>query len=168
VRLTTIDDVGLDAGAGLGALVGHLLGLGHEGLDPAEVEQRVAGVGLLDDAGDDVALAAGVLLVLHLPLGLTDALAHDLLHRLSGHAAPHLGRRGDVELLADGDAVLVELLGHDPDLARVGVDDDPGVLLGVGEPLVGRLEGVGKGAEQRVDRDPLVNGEGLEGLDEVG
>ena len=49
---------------GSGRSYGHLLGLGQQRLDPAEVEQRVAGVALLDDAGDDVALAAGVLLVL--------------------------------------------------------------------------------------------------------
>ena len=85
--LADLDDVGLDPGAGLGALVGHLLGLRQQRLDPTEVEQRVAGVGLLDDAGDDVALAAGVLLVLHLALGLADALDHDLLHGLRGDAA---------------------------------------------------------------------------------
>ena len=74
-RLAHLDDVGLEPGVGLGPLVGHLLGLGQQRLDPAEVEQRVAAVGLLDDAGDDVALAAGVLLVLQLALGLADALA---------------------------------------------------------------------------------------------
>ena len=57
-----------------------------------EVEQRVALVALLDDAGDDVALAAGVLLVLALALGLADALAHDLLGRLRGDAPEVVGR----------------------------------------------------------------------------
>ena len=74
------------------ALVGHLLGLGQQGLDLAEVEQRVAVVALLDDAGDDVALAAGVLLVLQVALGLADALEDDLLGRLGGDAAEVVGR----------------------------------------------------------------------------
>ena len=110
-RLAHLDDVGLEPRAGLGPLVGHLLGLGQQRLDPAEVEQRVAAVALLDDAGDDVALAAGVLLVLQLALGLADALDHHLLGRLRGDAAEVVGR--DVELGADRLAVLVELLGDD-------------------------------------------------------
>jgi len=56
----------------------HLLGLRQEGLDPAQIQQRVARVALLDDAGHDVALAPGVLLVLEVPLGLADPLGHDL------------------------------------------------------------------------------------------
>ena len=97
VRLTTIcgplavlrhlDDVRLRAVAGLRPLVRHLLGLRQQRLDPAEVEQRVAAVGLLDDAGDDVALAVGVLLELALALDLADALAHHLAERLGGDAA---------------------------------------------------------------------------------
>jgi len=68
VRLTTIwdpcrlahfDDVRLEPGPVLIALVGHLFGLGQERLHLAEVEQRVSVVALLDDAGDDVALPAG-------------------------------------------------------------------------------------------------------------
>ena len=164
--LADLDDVGLHPGAGLGPLVGHLLGLGQQRLDPTEVEQRVAAVALLDDAGDDVALAAGVLLVLHLALGLADALAHHLLGGLRGDAAEVVGR--DVELVADRLAVLVELLGHHPDLAGVGVDGDPGVLVGAGHPLVGRLEGVGERAEQRVDRDALVGGQRLQRVHQVG
>src|SRR6266540_3859339 len=56
-------------------------------LDPTEVEQRVPGVGLLDDACDDVALAAGVLLVLHLALGFADPLEDHLLGGLRRDAA---------------------------------------------------------------------------------
>ena len=74
------------------ALVLHLLGLRQQRLDLAEVEQRVALVGLLDDAGDDVALAARVLLVLHLALGLADALQDHLLGGLRGDAAEVVGR----------------------------------------------------------------------------
>ena len=54
-------------------LEGHLFRLRQQGFDLAEVEQRVPVVALLDDAGDDVALAAGVLLVLEVPLGFADA-----------------------------------------------------------------------------------------------
>ncbi len=165
-RLADLDDVGLDAGVGVGAFVGDLLGLGQQGLDPAEVQQRVAAVGLLDDAGDDVALAACVLFVLELALGLADALHHDLLGGLRGDAAEVVG--GDVELVAHGLAVLVELLGQDPDVHRIGVDGDPGVLVGVGHALVGGFECVGERCEQRVDRDPLVGCERLERLHHLG
>ena len=69
-----------------GRSCGNLLGLGQQRLDPTEVEEGVAAVVLLDDAGDDVALAAGVLLVLELALGLADALGHDLAGGLGGDA----------------------------------------------------------------------------------
>ena len=151
--LADLDDVRLEAGAVLVALVGDLLGLGQEGLDLAEVEQRVAVVGLLDDAGDDVALSAGVLLVLLVALGLPDALAHHLLGGLGGDAAEGGLVLLDLELLAHGLAVLVELLGPDVVLAGVGIDVDPAVLPGTGHALVGRLEGVGERLEQRLDRD---------------
>ena len=107
----------------------------------------------------------GVLLVLELALGLADALGH---HLAGGHGgdAPEVVR-GDVELGAVGLAVLVDLLGEHPDLEAVGVDGDPGVLVGVGHALVGGLEGVGERAEQRVDRDALVLGQRHEGLPHV-
>ena len=60
---------------------------GQQRLDPAEVDERVAGVGLLDDAGDDVADAVLVLLEHHLALGLADPLQDDLLGGLRGDAA---------------------------------------------------------------------------------
>ena len=165
-RLAHLDDVGLEAGVGLGPLVGHLLGLGQQGLDPAEVEQRVAAVALLDDAGDDVALAPGVLLVLHLALGLADALGHHLAGGLGGDAAEVLG--GDVEDVADRLAVLVELLAVDADVEGGGIDGDPGVLEGAGHALVRRLERVGERRHQRVDGDALVGGERLQGLEHFG
>src|SRR3954469_1635084 len=49
-------------------------------------------------------------------------------------------------------AVLVQLLGHHPDLARVGVDGHPRVLVGTGHAAVGGLERIGQSTEQRVDR----------------
>ena len=135
------------------ALVGDLLGLGQQRLDLAQVEQGVAVVGLLHDAGDDVALAPGVLLVLHVALDLADALQDHLLGGLRGDA-PEVVRR--VVQLADNLALLVELLPVDTDLARVGVDGDHGLLGHVGAALVGRHDRVGQGVEQRLDRDPLV------------
>ena len=82
-----LDDVRLQARVRRRALVGHLLGLRQQRFHPTEVEQRVAAVGLLDDAGDDVALAAGVLLVLELALGLADPLRHHLAGGHGGDAA---------------------------------------------------------------------------------
>ena len=77
--------------------------------------------------------------------------------------------RRDVELVADGRALdLVELLGEHPDVEGAGVDRDPGVLVGVGHPLVGGLEGVGQRRHQGVDGDALLGGERLEGVEHVG
>ena len=159
-----LDDVGLQAGAVLVALVGHLLRLGQQRLHLAEIEQRVAVVGLLDDPGDDVALAAGVLLVLHLALRLADALEDDLLGRLGGDAA-EVGR--GVVPLADDPAVLVEFLRDHPDLAALGVDLDERLLGGVGHPLVGRHERVGQSLEQDLEVDPLLPFDDPEGLHQL-
>ncbi len=158
-RLADLDDVGLQAGIGLGPLEHHLFGLGQKGLDPTEVEQRVPSIGLLDHAGDDVALASGVLLVLQLPLGLADPLGHHLAGGLGRDPAEVVG--GHVELLADHLALFVQFLGHHPDVHRLGIDRDPRVLVGVGHALVGGLEGVGQGGEQGVDRDAFLARQGL-------
>ena len=125
--LANLDDVGLEPTVGLGTLVGHLFGLGQQCLNPTEVEQRVARVGLLDHAGDDVALAPCILLVLHLALGLTDALGHHLTRGLSRDSSEVV--RGDVDLGAKRHTVGVELLGHDSNVHRVGVDGDPRELM---------------------------------------
>ena len=98
--------------ARLRTLERHLLGLRQQALDPTEVEQRVAGVGLLDDAGDDVALAVRVLLELAVALGLADALAHHLAEGLRGDAA-HLLLLGRVVALVDPVAVLVDVVGDE-------------------------------------------------------
>ena len=159
-RLADLDDVDLDPFTRLGAFVVDLLRLGQEGLDPAQVEQGVPGVRLLDDAGDDVALAPGVLLVLELTLGLADPLAHDLTDRRGRDASEVV--RGHVELLTDGLEVLVELLGVDPDLAGLGVDVHPGELVGVRSALVRSGERLGERSEERVDRDPPLGGDRVE------
>src|ERR1700730_12963763 len=145
--LADLDDVGLEASVVLVALEGHLFGLRQERLDVAEAEERVAVVALLDHAGDDVALAAGVLLVLLVALGLADALQDDLLGGLRGDAAEVVG--GVVPFAGDV-AVLVEFLAVDADVAGVGVDRDHGLLGRGRDALVGGDEGVGERVEQDV------------------
>ena len=132
-RLADLDDVRLHAGAVVVAVARDLLGLRQQRLDPAQVEQGVAGVGLLDDAGDDVALAAGVLLVLHLALGLANPLQDHLLGRLRGDATEVGGR---VVPLARDVALFVELLRDHADLTGLDVDLDERFLGGVGHALV--------------------------------
>jgi hypothetical protein len=109
------------------ALAVDLLGARQQRLDAlAQLHERVAVVGLLHDAGDQLADAVAVLLEHHVALGLADALQDDLLGRLRGDAAEVVG--GDV-LLVDLVGVLGELLGGDLDLgrldllARLRVDD---------------------------------------------
>ena len=161
-RLADLDDVGLQTGVGLRPLVRHLLRLGQQRLDPTQVQQGVTGIRLLDHAGDDVTLTAGVLLVLHVTLGLADPLRHHLTGGL--RRDPTEVVRSHVELATDRFALLVEVLGEHPDLHGVGVDRDPRVLMGPGGALVGGLEGIGQGSEQRILRDTPVVGQGLKGL----
>ena len=161
-RLAYLHDVGLQPGVRLRPLERHLLGLGKQRLDAPQVQEGVPGIGLLDHAGDDVALPAGVLLVLEVPLGLADPLGHDLTGRLGGDPAEVVRR--DVELLTDGLALLVEVLGQHPDVHRVRVDGHPRELVGTGRALVGRLQRVGEGGEQHVHGDSPVDRQGLEGL----
>ena len=152
-RLADLHDVGLEARAMLVALVGNLFRLRQEGFDLSEVEQRVAIVGLLDDAGDDVTLATCILFVLEITLDLTNALQDDLLGRLSGDPAEVVG---SIVPLPGDVAVLVEFLSVDANLARVWVDGDNCLLGRVGAPLVGSYQRVGQGVEQRLHRDALV------------
>ena len=152
-RLSHLDDVGLEPRPVLVAFVGDLLRLREQRLHLAQVEERVAVVGLLDDPGHDVAFATRVLLVLHVALDFADALEDHLLGRL-GRDAPEVV--GGVVPLADDLAFLVELLPVDPDLPRVGVDGDDRLLRRVGAALVGGDQGVGERVEQGLHRDPLV------------
>ena len=116
------------------ALERHLLGLRQQRLDPTEVEQRVARVGLLDDAGDDVAFAVGVLLELAVALDLADALAHHLAEGLGGDAAELFLLRGVVALV-DPVAVLVDVVGDERELHRLRVDLDDDLVGGAGRRL---------------------------------
>ena len=165
-RLAYLHDVGLHPGVRLGPFERDLLSLGKQRLDASQIQQGVPGIGLLDHAGDDVALTAGVLLVLEVPLGLTDPLGHDLAGRLGGDPAEVVRR--DVELITVGLALLVDVLGQDPDLHRVRVDGHPGELLGTGSALVGRLQRICEGGEQHVDRDSPFDRQSLQGLNHLG
>ena len=111
-----LDDHGLDARAVLVALAGDLLAAREQRLDPAEIDERVARVGLLDDAGHDVADAALVLREHHLALGLADPLQDHLLRGLRGDAA-------EVALhdVRDGDLVGAELRPVDDGLGLDGL-----------------------------------------------
>ena len=153
--LADLDDVRLDAVALRRTLERHLLGLRQQCLDAAEVEQRVALVGLLDDAGDDVALAVRVLLELALGLDLADALAHHLTEGLGGDAAElFLLRR--VVALVDPVAVLVDVVGDEREVHRLGVDLDDHLVGRVRAALVGRGQGVDQHMQQGVVGDLLL------------
>ena len=134
-------------------LVLHLLGLRQQRLDPTEVEEGVALVRLLDDAGDDVALAPRVLLVLHLALGVANALQDDLLGGLRRDATEVVG--GVVPLAYDV-AVFVELLRDHADVAGLDVDLDERLLGRVRHPLVRGDERVRERLEHDLDRDALL------------
>ena len=122
------------------ALAVHLLGARQERLDPTEVDEHVVAVArLLDDAGDDLALAVDVLLVHDRALGLADPLLDDLLRGLRGDApevvGSHVGaddlvrrhlRPVEVEILVGDQRVLP--------LARLLLDP-----LELGDPLLARL-----------------------------
>ena len=160
-RLAHLDDVGLEPAAVVVALVLHLLGLREQRLDLAEVEQRVALVGLLDDPGDDVALAARVLLVLHLALGLADALEDHLLGRLRGDAA-EVGRAcrpTRVTLPSSSSSCAITLI-----VAGLHVDLDQRLLGGVGHALVRRDQRVRERLQHDLDRDALLALDVLERL----
>ena len=117
----------LDALRVVVALALDLLGLGQQRLDAlAQLHERVARVGLLHDAGDQLADAVAVLLEHHVALGLADALQDHLLGGLRGDPPEVVGR--DVAFV-DLVAVLLELGGVDfrllgfAQLAGLGVDD---------------------------------------------
>ena len=107
------------------ALAVHLLAARQQRLDAlAQLHERVARVGLLDDAGDQLADAVLVLVEHHVPLGLADPLQDHLLGGLRGDAAEVLRR----------DVALVDLVAvlHQPlliDLGRLGVDQLAGLRV---------------------------------------
>ena len=125
-RVRDVLDHGLDPLRVVVALAVDLLGLRQQRLDPlAQLHERVPRVGLLDDAGDQLADAVAVLLEHHVALGLADPLQDHLLGGLRRDPAEVV--RGDV-LGLDLVLVLLELLevdlglGRLAHLARLGVD----------------------------------------------
>ena len=85
--LADLDDVSLQAGTVVVALVRHLLGLRQQGFHFAKVKQGEPAVGLLDDSRHDVAFAPGVLFVLPVALRLAHSLHEHLLGGLGGDPA---------------------------------------------------------------------------------
>ena len=144
VRGGDLLDHGLDALRVVVALTIDLLGLRQQRLHAlAQLHERVAGVRLLDDAGDQLAHAVAVLLEHHVALGLADPLQDDLLGGLRGD--PPEVVRGDV---ADLDLVLEVAQARRVDVRRLRDDDlaglrvhaalerARGLLLGLVEELV--------------------------------
>ena len=121
-------------------------------------------VGLLDDAGHEVSLAALVQLEDLLALGVAQPLQDHLLGGLGSDAAEVV--RG-VLPLPHHVAVLVEILAVDDDLGGVGVDCHPRFLGGARGALVGGHQGVGQGVEDHVGGHALLSLEELEGIEQV-
>ena len=153
------DDHALDPVAALQALVGDSFGSGDDRLGVAQVEDRVAVVDLLHDAGDEVTFPSFVDVEDLLPLGLAQTLGDDLLGGLGSDPTEVVGR---VLPLASHVAVLVEFLGVDPNVAGIGVDRDPRLFGRSRAALVGADQGVGQGVEDRVHRYPALAFEQLE------
>ncbi len=135
-------------------LAGHLLVERQRRLDLAQVHSDdaafVALAVRLDDAGDDVALLAGVLPVVHLVGGLPQPLEDDLLGGLGGYAAEALG---GVVPLGDDLVLVVEHRHENGGVARGAVDDHTGALIGAGRVLVGGQQRRFDRAEDCLERD---------------
>jgi hypothetical protein len=142
-RLANIEQIHLEPLAVLVALVGHLLARGQDRLDPTQIYDRHAAVGLLDNAGNDVAHPLPVLLeqlrVVHLVEALVEGLAH------------HLGRYAREVV---GCYVLPVL--HHPEVARLPIEDHPGPLFCPLAVLVGSEQGLLEHTRYRIERDALV------------
>src|SRR3954454_12929349 len=131
------------------ALAVDLLGLGQQRLHAfAQLHERVAGVRLLDDAGDQLAHTVAVLLEHHVALRLADPLEDHLLGRLRGDP-PEVVRRDVAQLdlvleVAQAAGVDVRRL-RDDHLAGLRVDPAlqraRGLLLGLVEQLVLEIRG---------------------------
>jgi hypothetical protein len=127
----------------------HLLGRWKHGLDRAEVDVHHPRVGtLLDDPGDDVALATPELAEHLLVLGITQPL-HDRLPRRGGRDPTE--PLGGVVPFPDEVAVL-PLLGPDDHVAAGAVELDPGRRLGALVAVIGQQQSLLDGADQQVER----------------
>jgi hypothetical protein len=140
-------DVDADALAVRVVLTGHLLLRGQDRLDRPEVDVDHARVRpLLDDAGDDVALAT-LELAEHLVVAdVAQALVDDLLGRERGDAPEVVGAVGS---LADHGALVVEHGRVDRHMAGLAVELDAG-LRRVGAALIGLIGVLEVGREDRL------------------
>src|SRR5215210_5533610 len=141
--LPDLQQIHLEALAVLVALVWHLLARGQYGLDPSKIDQRHPPVGLLYDTGHDVTHALAVLVQQLLVVYLVQALVESLAHYLGGYAREVV--RGYVL------AVL-----HDPEVARILVENDPCVFVGPLATLVSGEKRLLQHALHRCERDALV------------
>ena len=159
-----LEDVRLDAVTPFEAFVGDALRRRHDGFGVAEVEDRVAMIRLLHDAGDEITFAPFVQVVDLLALGVTETLQDDLFRRL-GRDAPEVVR--GVFPLLDDVPVLVEVLSIDEDLAGVRIDRDPGLFGRAGCALVGGHERVGERVENGLCGNALLSLEELQCIQQV-
>ena len=145
----------------------------------------------MHDAGHDLALAAGVLLVDDVALRLAETLTVDLARGLRGDAPElrlgHVLRDANLAAHARGGVVLLgvrddhlevrilDLLGRGhhlvlavhADLPALGIDDDDDVLGRVRVAAIGRLDGLLQGMDQDLLRDTLLGVQLEERSDEV-
>src|SRR6185295_5691449 len=181
---TDLGDVGLEPLAVAVGLRGHLLRLGQQRFDLAEIEQGVATLGLLHDAGHDVALAAGELFIGHLTLRIAELLEDHLLGGLRADPAAEV--LGDLDFLLgqhlhlDALAVLgIDLLEHLLEHAhlaglRVDLGAEPDeVVIGVGVLLLPRglvrgRHGFVEALQDRLEGDPLLAFELAEVIETIG
>src|SRR5690606_13732648 len=154
VALADLHHVGAQPVAVLVALAGDLLLRRQDGLDPTEVDQHVPRVlALLDDAADDVALAAGVLAERQLVLRVAEALQDDLLGG-GRRDTPETGR--GVVVFPDLVALVVDLGRPDRDVPGLPVEFDARLRRGALRPVVGDQQGVLDGLDGHLQRDVLL------------
>ena len=157
-RTANFDDVCLLAVALGGAFERHLLGLRQQRFGATQVKEGVAGVGALDDAGDDVTLAIRILLELAVRFDFADALAHHLTEGHGGNAA-HLFLARRVVTLIDPVAVFVDVIRNERKLQRLRVDFDDNFVGGIVAALVGRGQGVNEDVQERLFGEALLLGQ---------
>ena len=156
-----VEDQRADAVADADDLARDLLVAADDALGAAEVDDDMAELDALDDAGDDLAGALLELLILALALGVADLLEDDLLGGLGGDAA-ELDRRQRIDdIVADHGAGLQLLRILEADLLEIIVDlldhldDAPQAKIAAGrvelgaDVVLGAVAGAG-GALDRV------------------
>ena len=121
--LANFDDVCLESRIWLAHFALHLLGLWQQRFYAAKVEQCVLGVGLLNDAGNNVAFAVCVFLKLAIALYFTNALAHHLTESLRSNTA-ELVFLWSVVALIDPVAIVIHVVCSECDVHVFWVDTD--------------------------------------------